>query len=362
MSGSRVSLHGLVVGVVLLLLGGVIGACGTWRLQLEDLPEAPIAFLHWSGKAAEERSELFAKMGEAPPIPANAGHPDLLQAMAVRSHLRGDEIVQLREKVKEKPGRLTLFWPRTGEMERVDAAPANAVPLSWSADGLRLLIASDHRDQQEQLYEYHRIRKDLRRVTYGPQEHARGAYGTDDRLVVQRMTLRRQEPAPLMTVHRLDAGGRAGPVLAEAVPPGTIRVVPGSDQIVFEQVVPRPRRNGPAVLESFIAVQALARGSEAKLLLRGREPSLTPDGQWIVFASKSTAGYRLRRMRLDGTTRVQIGPGGTEERMPSVSPDGRFVAFVQFEYGRRRLAVRRFDGKDDRVLLTSGWSEFPVWR
>jgi Tol biopolymer transport system component len=97
------------------------------------------------------------------------------------------------------------------------------------------------------------------------------------------------------------------------------------------------------------------------LLLKGREPSLTPDGEWIVFASPSTAGYRLRRMRLDGTSRVPIGPGGTEERMPTVSPDGQFVAFVKFQYGRRRLVVRRFNGKDERILLPSGWTEFPVW-
>jgi len=104
-----------------------------------------------------------------------------------------------------------------------------------------------------------------------------------------------------------------------------------------------------------------AGSGEQTLLLKGREPALTPDRQWIVFASQSSAGYRLRRMRPDGTSRVPIGPGGTEERMPTVSPDGRFIAFVQTGYGRRRVTVRRFDGKDERVLITSGWTEFPVW-
>ena len=66
-------------------------------------------------------------------------------------------------------------------------------------------------------------------------------------------------------------------------------------------------------------------------------------------------------MRPDGTSKVPIGPGGTEERMPTVSPDGEFIAFVQTSNGRRRLAVRRYDGKDERVLVSSGWSEFPVW-
>jgi Tol biopolymer transport system component len=66
-------------------------------------------------------------------------------------------------------------------------------------------------------------------------------------------------------------------------------------------------------------------------------------------------------MRPDGTSRVAIGPGGSEERMPAVSPDGEYIAFIQFEGERRRLAVRSFDGKRERVLLRSGWVEFPVW-
>ena len=152
-----------------------------------------------------------------------------------------------------------------------------------------------------------------------------------------------------------------GPALAEDVPPGTLRVIPEGDQIVYEQVRRRLRRDGPTVFESLIATRLLGADAEEKVLIKGREPALTPDGQWIVFASQSTAGYRLRRMRLDGTSRVAIGPGGTEERMPTVSPDGQYIAFVQDSGERRRLAVRRYDGKDERVLVSSGWSEFPVW-
>jgi TolB protein len=111
----------------------------------------------------------------------------------------------------------------------------------------------------------------------------------------------------------------------------------------------------------MIAMQKPGVEGGEQLLLKGREPTLTPDGEWIVFASVSSAGYRLRRMRSDGTARVAISPGGSEERMPSVSPDGQFVAFVQLVNGYRKLAVRRFDGSREKVLLTDGWAEFPVW-
>ena len=58
---------------------------------------------------------------------------------------------------------------------------------------------------------------------------------------------------------------------------------------------------------------------------------------------------------------LAINPGTLEERMPTVSPDGEFIAFIRVEDGKRRLAVRSFDGKTERVLLSDGWSEFPVW-
>ena len=143
--------------------------------------------------------------------------------------------------------------------------------------------------------------------------------------------------------------------------PGSLHFLAGQDRIVYEKVDVRPRSDGPAFYQSMVATLGLEPGATEQVLVRGREPTATPDGQWIVFASESSAGYRLRRMRVDGTSRVAIRPGASEERMPSVSPDGEFVAFVQLVNGRRRLAVRRFDGTQERMLLKEGWSEFPVW-
>jgi hypothetical protein len=158
-----------------------------------------------------------------------------------------------------------------------------------------------------------------------------------------------------------DRGGRALRSLPLDGPPGPLQITPDAGRIIYEKVEVRPRRNGPDTFESFIATRDLAGDGAEVVLMRGRDPTLTPDGRWIVFASGSTAGYRLRRMRPDGTSRVPIGPGGSEERMPAVSPDGEYIAFIQIAGDRRRLAVRSFDGKRERVLLRNGWSEFPVW-
>ena len=355
-----------LVGGALVLVSSSLSAlgwlaCAAVRLQAEDLPPERIALLHWEDRAAQKRLEAFGKLAEVPPLPPDERDPERQEEAEVRAYLRADEILQIRPQTAKYPGRVMLLDPRTGELEPVDEAPLGAIPLAWSPDRKRLLLASDFRDAREQLYEFNLERRDLSPVTFGPAEHPRGGYAPDGTIYAQRVERTQAIGPSSNTLRRVDPGGRVGPALANGVSPGTIRVLSDPLRAVFEQVVPRPRRNGPTVFESFIATAPLSGRGETSLLLKGREPTLTPDGQWIVFASPSSAGYRLRRMRPDGTSRVPIGPGGTEERMPTVSPDGRFIAFVQTGFGRRRLTVRRFDGKDERVLVTSGWTEYPVW-
>jgi hypothetical protein len=336
-------------------------ACQSRQIASQTLPAQPIALLYWTDKAASFRAQSFENPPQQPPPSLNKRDAEAPQALEIRAYLQAEQNVMLSAKLTRYPGHLMLYWPRTQKLERVEAAPANARPLAWSPDHTRLLFVSPHRNGRDQLYEYDLERRDLSALTFGPAEHVRGDYDGRGRLVIQRRVRSRRFGAALQTVHLATAGGRLGPEIARDVHPGTLRFDFAGDHIVYEQVRPRPRRDGPTVFESFVATRALAEGSEEQILVRGREPSLTPDGQWIVFASPSSAGYRLRRMRPDGTLRVPIGPGGTEERMPTVSPDGDYIAFIQEVGGWRRLSVRSFDGKSGRVLLMSGWAEFPVW-
>ena len=335
--------------------------CASTRAKDVVLPEAPIALMYWEDKAAQKRGDAFAKLAELPPIPPNKKDPEGQQDLEIRAHLRAEESIQISPQLAKHPGRLMLYWPRTGRLERLDAAPPDARPLAWSRDHRRLLFASAHRGQKEQLYEYHLDRRDLRPLTLGPDEHPRGDYGDGDQMISLKVHHPAYGGASESTVQIQHGAGAEGDPVATGVPPGTLRLEPRGDRIVYEQVVVRPRRDGPTQYDSFIATRPAQAGGEEQILLAGREPTLTPDGEWIVFASSSTAGYRLRRMRLDGTARVAINPGTLEERMPTVSPDGEFIAFIRVDDGKRRLAVRSFDGKSERVLLSDGWSEFPVW-
>ncbi len=343
---------------VLLAIGCLVVACQTAERSRQSLPAEPIALICWDGKAARFRQESFANAG--PPGEAPADRTGA-QEMEIRAHLRAEKHPRLASKLTKHIGRLVLYWPRTGEREPIEAAPAGARPLSWSPDHRRLLFMSMHRDERPQLYEYDLESRRLGVLTSGPRAHELADYDARGDLVVLRTEPSRRGGASHRSIHLASAGGRMGPELARGVHPGTLRLTPDGRTIVYEQVRVRPRSAGPALLESFIATRSLEPGAPERMLMRGREPALTPDGRWIVFASPSSAGYRLRRMRLDGTARIPISPGGSEERMPSVSPDGAYVAFIQDVGGYRRLAVRRFDGRSERVLTKTDWCETPVW-
>jgi hypothetical protein len=353
-----------LLGLIVPMIG-----CVSRRIEPEELPEAPIAFLHWEDKGAKSRADAFGAVAELPDPPKNKVDPEGAEEREIHAYLRAEHSAMLSAKVSKHPGRLMIYWPRTGKLERVDAAPVNSRPLAWSKDHTRLLFVSAHRDQRQQLYEYDFESQHLSPLTGGSIEHVRGDYDREGRLVIQRMQRRQRGGRSDQTIHLASPGGQLGRMVARDVHPGTLCLAPGGDRIVYEQVRARPRRDGATTFDSFIATRSFEDGAEEQILVRGREPSLTPDGEWIVFASPSSAGYRLRRMRPDGSSKVPISsvgsksgsPGGTDERMPTVSPDGTYVAFILDGGDSRRLHVRRFDGKKERALLTRGWSEFPVW-
>jgi hypothetical protein len=342
---------------------GLAAGCTLPKTPSMMLPEEPIAFMHWSGNEAKKRFNLFGKAAELPPPPPPPSRqdPSVRQDQEIRAILAAEKSLSLQHKLAKTPGRLMLFWPRTGEVTKLKGAPLGSRPLAWSADHTRLLFSSAHRGQKHQLYELDLKRQEVRVVTTGPDEHPRGDYAKNDQVVVLKQKRSASHRAAKKTIHLRGPDGRLGGVLAEAVPPGTLRITPDGERLIYDQVVPRLRRGGATRYESMIAMRRLEEEGPERLLVKGREPTLTPNGEWVVFASPSAAGYRLRRMRTDGSARIPINPGGTEERMPSASPDGQFIVFVKLVNGYRRLAVRRFDGKHEMRPSVDGWSEFPVW-
>ena len=137
-----------------------------------------------------------------------------------------------------------------------------------------------------------------------------------------------------------------------------VRLSPDGEMLVY--VRRSPSKAGRLRRPSALVALDVATGEERELG-PGREPSFSPNGDWIVYSAPSRDGWRLRRMRADGSARSPIAAGIRDEKMPSVSPDGRFVVYVRESTGLDRLFVRRMDGTGDRILLDEGAVFAPVW-
>jgi Tol biopolymer transport system component len=251
-------------------------------------------------------------------------------------------------------GRPSLLDPRTGEVLPIETLPKGARPLEWSDNHSRLLFAAPRFDVF-QISQVNVATGEVRTFTQGKDDHPSGSLAPDGSLAYSQLS------------------GGSGTKLGEA------RIYvwsPGSGE-------PRPVSAGPADVSpawsrdgsALVYQTRMADGNVAiallqpvdgapRILARGRDPVFTPDGQWIVFSQRLAAGFRLWRMRPDGSGKLALGSAPSDvgdEIHPTVSPDGRFVAYVADDAGRRTLRIRRFGGGGDRPLLESGDGLLPVW-
>jgi Tol biopolymer transport system component len=74
-------------------------------------------------------------------------------------------------------------------------------------------------------------------------------------------------------------------------------------------------------------------------------PTVTPDGQWIVYSSGNPEKAGLWKVRPDGTEATHLFAG--RATIPEVSPDGRHAVFRSFtgKYPARLLVARLDDGE-----------------
>ena len=253
------------------------------------------------------------------------------------------------------PGHLCLVDPRTAEVTAIPEAPPGALPMAWSNDHDRLLFLSNHRDGV-QVYEYSRSKDEIRTITYGEHPHLSADYGLGEQIVLLQVV--RDKRRRFERVFVTDHQGRSPRVVFEDRSAETVRLSPDGKSLLYvRRSVPGFGRS--ARPSELVAVD-LATGDE-RTLGRGREPSFSPIGDWIVYSAPSRNGWRLRRMRPDGSARSPVASGIRDEKMPSVSPDGQFVVYVGEATGLERLFVRRMDGSGDRNLLDAGAVFAPVW-
>jgi len=344
----------LLVPAVAIALSFATGGCAGPGLPLDEVTEEPIALVYWDATTARKRQELIEQLEAGNQTTITREGVARLDTVADLVGIGSASPTALR--LQQFPGRIVLLNPRTLEITPFPAAPPNARPLAWSRDRTRLLFNSSHQDGgRSQLYEYDLRSGQTVKLTHGPEYHLEGDYGPDDRLLVTWVKLSKDRQLAGMDI-RPPAGGIPTPII-DGVYPSTPHWSADGQRILYVEADNANSRRD----RSSVVVRPPVEGAEGTVVARGREAVFTPDGEGIVYATQTAAGWRLRRLRADGSGRAPLGKGTHDERWPAVSPDGRHVVYLSSEAGYEQLYIRRLDGSGDRILLADGSAAFPVW-
>jgi Tol biopolymer transport system component len=320
-------------------------ACASTKaVELERLPAEPIAFLFIPpDKARDFASRLQEARGKAPP--ANEG---VAQLGKLQRLLRSDET-----SAAGLIGHAMLLDPRTSETTPLETLVPGSRPLEWSADHERLLFAGPRFDIL-QISELHVTTGEIRTFTQGKDDHPSASLASDGRLAFTRW-LDPPGGKPDSRIFVTNVGGAEPQPVTSGPTDAGPDWSPDGAEIVYQT----------RLADGNLAIGALAPlDAPPRILTHGRDAVFTPDGQWIVYSARLASGFKLWRMRPDGSGKLALGEAAGDfgdEMHPAVSPDGRYVVYVAEKDGRHSLRIRRFDGGGDRDLLNTGDAMLPVW-
>ncbi|HKR12558.1 MAG TPA: winged helix-turn-helix domain-containing protein [Pyrinomonadaceae bacterium] len=93
---------------------------------------------------------------------------------------------------------------------------------------------------------------------------------------------------------------------------------------------------------------------------RDSNPTVTPDGRYIVFESLRDGGHSIWRVNADGRNHRRLTRGNYDAE-PNCSPDGKWIVYVAYEDGRTVPKLRKtpIDGGSS-VTLTNEYSVHPA--
>jgi Tol biopolymer transport system component len=81
-------------------------------------------------------------------------------------------------------------------------------------------------------------------------------------------------------------------------------------------------------------------------------PSVSPDGQYIVFASTRSGGPNLWRIDIDGDNLRQLTSDGSEDNRPRYTPDGKWIVFQSWRSGKASVWKMPVEG-GEAIQLTN---------
>ena len=317
-------------------------ACESPHFALEDLPETPIAMLYVTVQEGERILDAAEQKSRARNRPEAGTFEVEIERLEQYAGLRTSEDLR-----RDTVGRLSFFVAPRAELEMLGFRRGFR-PLQWSPDRDRLMLTGPAIGERLQIFEWVASSGELRQLTREPSNHTDACYGPAGAFAFVRIDNARPPFASRIWVERPGEAARAvtaGPQNWQPIwsPDGTrlVYAVGASEHEVLHWLDPETGEGGR--------------------LGPGRGPVFTPDGQWIVYSAPTPDGWKLWRMRPDGTGKRGFGKSAFDETHPAISPDGRFVVFEASRGVTRRLLVRPLDGSPDRLLPLSGSATRPVW-
>lgn len=323
-------------------------ACAGFSLQ--ELPPQPVAFIYRTGEEAAKRAQLLEPKDRRVRAP---GHSvvRLDQVEGFLDRLAGETP---EKRLADTIGRLSLFYPGTGKVVPLPVASRGSRPVDWSPDH-SVLYYSSLRNGVPQVFAYNLRDGTVERITPGHEAHGYASLGPDGRVAFSRTTSMGRRVDSQIWLIDADGTQRA---LTQGPADYRPRFSPRGDAILYSSYLPSGE---PAIFRI-----ELEGTGEPRLVARGTDPDFASDGSWVVFSQKINGRWHIWRMKPDGTGKYAIGgaPNAVEKLdavEPTVSPDGRYIVYVSEEGTRQQLRVRRADGTGDRPLLEGADGGDPVW-
>jgi hypothetical protein len=326
---------------------GGTGSVGR-SFDVATLPPDPIALTHrktdeiekvqkqLDGRAQERAREKAKEVKRARPA------PNSIEAVREEFELRAMENAGI-----DMSARLALHTLPDERTVDAEFAAKGDRPAGWSLDHQRLLFLSE-RAGTAQLFEWNRQTDAVTQLTHGDDTVLDGAFGPKGEIAWAAGT-------PLAA---LPSGGTTGGIrifvripggAPQPVTPGPLDVAPAwspTDSLLAYQ------SRGRSGLDEIVAVDPAAPGPP-RYLANGRSPVFTPDGKWIVYSARTAKGWKIFKVRPDGSGKQYIVGGSMQEVEPSVSRDGKWVLFTGYYDGKpyeTSLMLRPFAGGKDRKL------------
>ena len=213
--------------------------------------------------------------------------------------------------------------------------------IVWLADGSGFLMnAAEANSPLLQIWLVNRQGQEAQRVTIDPNYYIGLSATKDSRVVLTIKT----DVASSVWIHTIASNS------SEQFPSSRYLGVAGITWTADSQFVVTSNSHGNYEIWSMGAD-----GSNRKqLTFTGRsnvEPTVSPDGRYIVFASFEGRHPHIWRINTDGTNAKQLTSGGDED-LPRFTPDGKWVVYHSID--RTRYSIRKIsiDGGEPVTLVS----------